>query len=75
MAHGAIHFTGNASHREQQDADSATRKDQRGGNVQHIHPAGPSHGESVGLLPAPLLIWIKLTAEAPLMLKVEYSHL
>src|SRR4030095_11157929 len=37
-----------ASHREQQDADRAARKDQRGGNVQHIYPAGPSHGESVG---------------------------
>jgi hypothetical protein len=34
----------NASHREQKDADRATRKDQRGGNAQHVHPVGPSHG-------------------------------
>jgi hypothetical protein len=41
----------NASHREQHDRDRATRKEQRGGNVQHINPAGPNHGRKRRLGP------------------------
>ena len=43
VAHGATHFTGNASHREKQNADRADRQGQRGGKRQCMRPIDPLH--------------------------------
>ena len=43
VTHGATHFTGNASQREQQDAHRTDRERQRA-NGQYVYPIDPSHG-------------------------------